>query len=88
MTKNEPVINQDDPDLCSFILLEFPYRSKLILPIDDALAIVRMIARATQVESDYGEDDKIMPMTEYKLGLKFMSRLDINTIRVKNGLKS
>ena len=87
MTKNESVINQDDPELCSFILLEFPYRSKLILPIHDALAIVEMISKATQLESEYGEDPRVAPMNDFKLDLKFMSRVDINTIRVKNGLK-
>jgi hypothetical protein len=87
MTKNEPVINQDDPELCSFILLEFPYRSKLILPIADALEIVKMISRATQLESDYGEDPTLATMNDYKLELKFMSRVDINSIKIKNSLK-
>jgi hypothetical protein len=87
MTKNEPVNNQSDPELCEFILLEMPYRCKLILPIEEAIQIVKMMSRAEQVHSEYDKPDLIKPMSDFKFELKFMSQVDINTLKVKAGLQ-
>jgi len=78
--------NQNDPEHCSYILLKFGYNNQYILPIEDALAMLRSLAKSRRFVDDYGKpkniEDKISEVT-----VGFLSQMDINEIKVQAALQ-
>jgi hypothetical protein len=87
MTKTEPVINQNDPELCSFILIKLAYNCQLILPIEEGFELLRIISKAQVFTDDHNKPKQILPMYLGKIGINFMTDLDINTIILEAGLQ-
>jgi len=83
---NKVVNNQSDPELCSFILLKFGYDNQYILPIEDALAMIRSLAKSQRYIDDYGKPKKVATkIADITIG--FMTQLDINQINVEAALQ-
>ena len=78
--------NQSDPELCSFILLKFGYDNQYILPIEDALAMIRSLAKSRKMIDDYNKPNKVSnKINDITIG--FLSQVDINTINVEAALQ-
>ena len=78
--------NQSDPELCSFILLKFGYDNQYILPIEDALAMIRSLAKSQRYVDDYNKPNRVdKKINDISIG--FMSQLDINKMVVEAALQ-
>ena len=78
--------NQSDPELCSFILLKFGYDNQYILPIEDALAMIRSLAKSRKMIDDYNKPNKVSnKINDITIG--FLSQVDINAINVEAALQ-
>lgn len=83
---NKVETNQNDPELCSFILLKFAYDSQYILPIEDALSMIRSLAKSRRLVDDYNKPNKVSnKISDITIG--FLSQLDINQINVEAALQ-
>ena len=78
--------NQNDPALCSFILIKFGYNSQYILPIDDAIAMIRSLAKSRRLIDDYDKPNRVENKVD-EITLGFLSQMDINEINVKAALQ-
>ena len=79
--------NQNDSALCSFILLKFGYSNQYILPIEEALNMIRALAKSQQLTTDYNKPEKVSDkIADVTIG--FMSLDDINAIKVKAALQA
>jgi hypothetical protein len=87
MTKTEPVINQNDPALCSFILVKLGYKSQFILPIDEGFELLKILSKAQIYSDEYQKPKRILPIFTEKIEVTYMTQLDINTIIVEAGLQ-
>jgi hypothetical protein len=79
--------NQDDSSVCSYILLKFGYSNQYILPIEEALNMIRALAKSQQLTTEYNKPEKVSD----KIGdvtIGFMCLNDINQIKVKASLQA
>lgn len=82
---NKAKDNQDDLEPCSLILLELGYSAKFILPIEDGMAIVAMLAKGLQLTTDYQKPKRLSRMK--KFSIEYMTETDLNIIRVESALQ-
>jgi hypothetical protein len=78
--------NQSDPEQCSFILLKFGYDNQFILPVEDALSMIRSLTGSTRYIDDYNKPTRIdTKISDITIG--FLSQVDINKINVEAALQ-
>lgn len=82
---NNPKDNQDDLEPCSLILLDLGYNSKYILPIEDGLTIVTMLAKGLQLHEDYGKPKRLSRVKQFSV--EYMTETDLNVIRIESALQ-
>lgn len=82
---NKAKDNQDDLEPCSLILLDLGYNSKYILPIEDGLTIVSMLAKGLQLHTDYDKPKRISRIKEFSVS--YMTETDLNIIRIESALQ-
>jgi len=83
---NKAENNQSDPELCAFILIKFSYSNQYILPIDDAIAMIRSLAKSRKLIDDYGKPSRVDKKID-EITIGFLSQVDINEINVKAALQ-
>jgi hypothetical protein len=77
--------NQSDPELCSFILLKFGYDSQFILPVEDALSMIRSLAMSRRYSDNSGHSRRVSHKID-DITVGFLSQMDINKMAVEDGL--
>jgi len=78
--------NQSDPEQCSFILLKFGYNNQYILPIEDAISMIRSLAKSRRFIDDYDKPNRVENKID-EVTIGFLSQMDINEITVKAALQ-
>ena len=77
--------NQSDPELCSFILLKFGYDNQYILPVEDALAMIRSLAISRRYSDSSSRTRRVSNKID-DITIGFLSQMDINQMAVEDGL--
>ena len=83
---NKAENDQDTSELCSFILIKFSYNNQYILPIEDAINMIRSLAKSRQYVDDYGKPTKVKNKVD-EISIGFISEMDIKTLAVQAALQ-
>jgi len=82
---NKAKDNQDDLEPCSLILLHLGYNAQYILPIEDGMKIVAMLAGGIQLHTDYQKPKRLSRVRKFEI--EYMTETDLNIIRIESALQ-
>lgn len=78
--------NQNDPSLCSYILIKFGYNNQYILPIEAAIDMIRSLASSQKLIDDYDKPNRVNAKID-DITIGFISQLELNQINVEASLQ-
>lgn len=68
----------------NYVVLEFGYGSKFVLPHKDAVVILGALSSIEQLDESYGNPSRITPVDRSKISITMMSAEEYRLVKIAN----